>query len=117
MGIVRVTYGPQLHKLCTVVNIVDAGRLLVEGPENLTGVPRQILPVKRVSLTGLEVNITRDARQKQLNKAWADSGIQKAWDASAYAKTLKRRETPGPDGLRPLQAHDRQEGEARADDL
>merc|ERR1711975_32553 len=92
-SIVRVTYGEQLHKLATVVNIVDAGRLLVEGPENLTGVPRQILPLKRVSLTGLEVNITRDARQKQLNKAWADSGIQKAWDASAYAKTLKRRET------------------------
>merc|ERR1711998_806036 len=77
-SIVRVAYGEQLHKLATVVNIVDAGRLLVEGPENLTGI---------------EVNITRDARQKQLNKAWADAGIQKAWDGSAYAKTLKRRAT------------------------
>merc|ERR1711918_294876 len=52
-SIVRVTYGEQLHKLATVVNIVDAGRLLVEGPENLTGIARQIMPLKRVSLTGL----------------------------------------------------------------
>lgn len=92
-SIVRINYGEQLNKLCTVVNIVDSGRLLVEGPENLTGVPRQIITLKRVTLTGLTVNITRDARQKQLNKKWADAGIQKAWDGSAYAKTLKRRAT------------------------
>merc|ERR1711898_82143 len=65
---------------------IDSGRLLVEGPENLTGVPRK-------ALTGLGVGITRNARQKQLNKAWKDAGIQEKWDKSAYAKTLKRRAT------------------------
>merc|ERR1712036_58164 len=48
---------------------------------------------KRMSLTGLGVGITRNARQKQLNKAWKDAGIQEKWDKSAYAKTLKRRAT------------------------
>merc|ERR1711998_280620 len=39
------------------------------------------------------VGVTRNARQKQLNKAWKDAGIQEKWDKSAYAKTLKRRAT------------------------
>merc|ERR1712025_7908 len=77
-SIVRVNYGEDLNKLATVVDIIDSGRLLVEGPENLTGVG---------------VGITRNARQKQLNKAWKDAGIQEKWDKSAYAKTLKRRAT------------------------
>merc|ERR1712098_134994 len=85
-SIVRVNYGEDLNKLATVVDIIDSGRLLVEGPENLTGVPRKVL-------TGLGVGITRNARQKQLNKAWKDAGIQEKWDKSAYAKTLKRRAT------------------------
>merc|ERR1712196_433789 len=62
-SIVRVNYGEDLNKLATVVDIIDSGRLLVEGPENLTGV------------------------------AWKDAGIQEKWDKSAYAKTLKRRAT------------------------
>merc|ERR1739843_13196 len=36
-SIVRVNYGEDLNKLATVVDIIDSGRLLVEGPENLTG--------------------------------------------------------------------------------
>merc|ERR1711966_89673 len=92
-SIVRMNYGPDLNKLATVVNIVDGGRLLVDGPENLTGIPRSVVTLKRVSLTGLEINITREARQKQLNKAWGDAKIQDKWNASPYAATLKRRST------------------------
>merc|ERR1712205_220800 len=92
-SIVRVNYGEDLNKLATVVDIIDSGRLLVEGPENLTGVPRKVLTIKRMTLTGLGVGITRNARQKQLNKAGKDAGIQEKWDKSAYAKTLKRRAT------------------------
>merc|ERR1711934_732866 len=92
-SIVRVNYGEDLNKLATVVDIIDSGRLLVEGPENLTGVPRKVLTIKRMSLTGLGVGITRNARQKQLNKAWKDAGVQEKWDKAAYAKTLKRRTT------------------------
>merc|ERR1712205_147148 len=98
-SIVRVNYGEDLNKLATVVDIIDSGRLLVEGPENLTGVPRKVLTIKRMSLTGLGVGITRNARQKQLNKAWKDAGIQEKWDKSAYAKTLKRRTTRSPRSL------------------
>merc|ERR1712224_40919 len=77
-SIVRVNYGEDLNKLATVVDIIDSGRLLVEGPENLTGVPRKVLTIKRMTLTGLGVGITRNARQKQLNKAWKDAGIQES---------------------------------------
>merc|ERR1711871_1420167 len=56
-SIVRVNYGEDLNKLATVVDIIDSGRLLVEGPENLTGVPRKVLTIKRMTLTGLGVGI------------------------------------------------------------
>merc|ERR1711896_8874 len=92
-AIVRINYGELANKLCTIVDIVDSGRLLVEGPENLTGVPRMVQPLKRVTLTGMGLNITRNARQKQLTKAWTDGKIMEKYSASAYAKTLKKRET------------------------
>merc|ERR1712072_913278 len=103
-SIVRVNYGEDLNKLATVVDIIDSGRLLVEGPENLTGVPRKVLTIKRMSLTGLGVGITRNARQKQLNKAWKDAGIQEKWDKSAYAKA---RNSCFPQRFRSLQGHAR----------
>merc|ERR1711998_516533 len=92
-SIVRMNYGPELNKLATVVNIIDGGRLLVDGPENLTGVPRSVVTLKRISLTGLEVNITREAKQRTLTKKWGEAGIQAKWDAFPYAKTIKRRAT------------------------
>merc|ERR1711934_467858 len=92
-SIVRINYGADLNKLATIVDIIDTGRLLVEGPENLTGIARQVITTKRTVLTGLEVTITRNARQKQLNKAWADAQIQEKWDKSAYAQKLKKRST------------------------
>merc|ERR1711998_815985 len=52
---------------------------------------RQELPLKRASLTGLEVNITRNARHKQLSKVWNDKDIMGTWKKSSYAATLDKR--------------------------
>ena len=81
-----INYGDDEGKLCTIIDVVDSGRALVDGPTKITGVTRQIVPFKRLSLTDYVVKIGRNARQKSLNKAWATDDIKGKWDASAWAK-------------------------------
>jgi large subunit ribosomal protein L14e len=89
-----INYGDDEGKLCTIIDVVDSGRALVDGPTKVTGVTRQIIPFKRLSLTDYVVKIGRNARQKSLNKAWTDAGIKEKWDTSAWGKkkaALKKR--------------------------
>ena len=59
-----ISYGPETGKLCTIVNILDHNRVLVDGPEPITGVHRHELNVKRIMLTHLKVPATLNATQK-----------------------------------------------------
>ena len=65
-----INYGPDNNKLCTIIDVVDQTRVLVDGPTRVTGVSRQIVPLKRIALTDIKVKIGRNARQKSLEKAW-----------------------------------------------
>jgi ribosomal protein L14E/L6E/L27E len=57
-----VNYGPDAGKLCTIIDILDQNRVLVDGPANITGVHRQLLTMKRLTLTDFKVVIGRQAR-------------------------------------------------------
>jgi len=83
-----INYGDDEGKLCTIIDVVDNGRALVDGPTKLTGVTRQIVPFKRLSLTDHVAQIGRNARQKSLNKAWAKDDIMGKWEATAWAKKI-----------------------------
>jgi large subunit ribosomal protein L14e len=47
-----------------------AAQALLDGPTEVTGLIRQIVPFKRMALTDLKVKIPRNARAKTLKKAW-----------------------------------------------
>ena len=83
-----INYGPNTGKLCTIVDVVDQSRVLVDGPTKLTGIRRQIVPLKRIALTDLKVKIGLNARQKSLEKAWAAGDILNKWNNTAWAKKL-----------------------------
>merc|ERR1712203_301146 len=83
-----ITYGPCEGKMCTIVDIVDQKRVVVDGPENVTGVRRHMTPIRRLSLTDLRVEIPRGAREKTLKKALADGEVLKKWSETAWAKKL-----------------------------
>lgn len=83
-----MNYGPDSGKLCTIIDIVDSNKCLVDGPVNLTGLMRQIVPFKRIALTDLKVKIKKNARQKELTEAWEKKNIQAKWDNTAWAKKL-----------------------------
>lgn len=87
--VVLINYGDDAGKLATIIDIVDQNKCLVDGPEDLTGVARQVIPFSRVVLTDLNVDIRVNARAKTLKKAWAAGDTQAKWDASTWAKKLE----------------------------
>jgi len=83
-----ITYGPCAGKMCTVIDIVDQKRVVVDGPESVTGVRRHMMPVKRLSLTDFSSKIPRGAREKTLKKALGAGEVMKKWSETAWAKKL-----------------------------
>ena len=83
-----ITYGPCEGKMCTIIDIVDQKRVVVDGPESLTGVKRHLMPVSRLSLTDFRVDIQRGAREKTLKTALAKDDTMKKWSETAWAKKI-----------------------------
>merc|ERR1740138_1726602 len=80
--------------MCTVVDIVDQKRVVVDGPASVTGVARHMMPVKRLSLTDLRAAVPRGAREKTLRLALEKDSIMSKWAETSWAKKLKAKEAP-----------------------
>mmetsp|Transcript_48616 Transcript_48616/g.72159 ORF Transcript_48616/g.72159 Transcript_48616/m.72159 type:complete len:134 (+) Transcript_48616:135-536(+) len=89
--IVLINYGPLTGKLATIIDIVDQNKCLVQGPEEITGVKRQVIPFKRIALTDFKVKIARNAREKTLKAAWAKEDILSKWEATPWATKLSNK--------------------------
>ena len=90
--VVFISYGPDAGKLATVIDIVDQNKCLVDGPQEITGVARQVVPFRRIALTDLKVNIQRNARAKTLKAAWKEGDTLSKWEGSNWAKKLAAKE-------------------------
>jgi len=90
--VVLITYGPETSKLATIIDVVDQNKCLIEGPEEITGVKRQVIPFKRINLTDLTVKISRNARSKTLKKAWTEGETLAKWKSTSWAKKLEKKE-------------------------
>jgi large subunit ribosomal protein L14e len=87
--VVLINYGPDAGKLATIVDILDAKKVLIDGPQTATGVHRQLILLKRVSLTDIVVTgLGKNCRQKFLVAAWKAQGIQAQWDKTAWATKI-----------------------------
>jgi len=64
--------------------VIDQNRVLVDGPA--TGVRRQSLSTKRISLTDIVVSIPHGARGKTVAKAFKTADVQGQWAKTAWAK-------------------------------
>ncbi|KAJ4463142.1 putative 60 ribosomal protein L14 [Paratrimastix pyriformis] len=82
-----LNYGQEFGNLCTIVEVADQNRVVVEGPK----VPRQMIPVKRINLTQFTVKIGRNARAKFVLKAMQEAKVQEKFDATVYGKSLVAR--------------------------
>jgi large subunit ribosomal protein L14e len=62
---------------------------LVDGPQSVTGVHRQVISLKCLSLTDIVVKIPRNATQKKIVAAWKEQDILGKWQKTAWAKKLE----------------------------
>merc|ERR1712054_113854 len=85
-----VNYGPDAGKLVTIVDVVDQQRALVYGPGD-SGVARQLVSYKRLSLTDLNIPIQRGARKATVEKAWAAANVEAAWEQTGWGKKMAAR--------------------------
>jgi large subunit ribosomal protein L14e len=82
-----INYGPDEGKLCTILDVIDQNRVLVDGPSTETGVQRQVLTLKRISLTDLKVPLDGPSpRLRYLTKKFREAEILAKWNKSAWAK-------------------------------
>merc|ERR1711965_659532 len=77
----------------TIIDIVDQKRVVVDGPEKLTGVRRHMMPIRRLSLTDFKVSIPRGAREKTLKLAMDKEDVMNKWGQTAWARKLKAQKT------------------------
>eukprot|EP00326_Haptolina_ericina_P025958 CAMPEP_0181198588 /NCGR_PEP_ID=MMETSP1096-20121128/16706_1 /TAXON_ID=156174 ORGANISM="Chrysochromulina ericina, Strain CCMP281" /NCGR_SAMPLE_ID=MMETSP1096 /ASSEMBLY_ACC=CAM_ASM_000453 /LENGTH=129 /DNA_ID=CAMNT_0023288679 /DNA_START=179 /DNA_END=568 /DNA_ORIENTATION=+ len=87
--VVLISYGPDAGKLATIVDVMDHNRVLVDGPEKLTGVHRHEINVKRIKLTDMKVGAKLNASHKQLERLWKDEAVLATYEATAIAKKRK----------------------------
>jgi len=87
-----INFGPDAGKLCCIVNFIDSTRALVDGPKSLTGVARQSIPFKRLSLTPIKIKILPDAKSATLDKIYKTDGVLAKWANLPWAKKLDRQE-------------------------
>ena len=85
-----INYGPDRNKLCTIINVVDQSRVLVEGPsaDPTQRVSRQMLPFRRLSLTPFKVAILVEPRASTLRKALDAADVDAKWAATGWAKKI-----------------------------
>eukprot|EP01092_Planopodium_desertum_P004022 TRINITY_DN17785_c0_g2_i1.p2 TRINITY_DN17785_c0_g2~~TRINITY_DN17785_c0_g2_i1.p2 ORF type:complete len:166 (+),score=54.11 TRINITY_DN17785_c0_g2_i1:35-499(+) len=81
-----VSYGELKGKAVFIVDILDANRVLIDGPT--TGVTRQVINLKRLNLTEFKIAIPRATREKTIKKQIEKSGVMKKWEASHWATRL-----------------------------
>ena len=64
---------------------------LIDGPLALTGVSRQVINFKRLSLTDLKVKTGLNAGHKALVAAWTKADTLNKWNASSWGQRLAKR--------------------------
>jgi large subunit ribosomal protein L14e len=84
-----VTYGPEAGKMVTIVDVIDHKRVVIDGPT--TGVKRQQIPVRWISLTDMKSEVQRGARTGIVKKIVSTDGVLAKWAQTSWAKKVASR--------------------------
>uniref|UniRef100_A0A147B826 Large ribosomal subunit protein eL14 n=1 Tax=Alectorobius mimon TaxID=360319 RepID=A0A147B826_9ACAR len=84
-----ITSGRYRGKLCTIVDVIDQNRALVDGP--CTGVPRQPVSFKHLRLTRQRIKIPHSTATKIVRQQWEKNEVTQKWHESTFAKKLAAR--------------------------
>ncbi|KAI4835706.1 60S ribosomal protein L14 [Plasmodium brasilianum] len=82
-----VEYGPYAGKLCFVIDIVTLTRVIVDGGF-VTGVPRMIMPLKRLKLLKERIKIKKNCKSGYLRKTINSTKILESFKESNLGKKI-----------------------------
>ena len=85
---VLINYGPLSGKLAVIVEIITTSRVLVDGPT--TGVKRQEISLRRVSLTDFKLDVARGVKSADLKSAVEKFDLVKKWENTPFARKIHR---------------------------
>lgn len=74
-----VNFGPDVNKLCVLLDFIDSNDALITGPEGITGVSRQKISFKRLSMTPWKLNIVPGQTDGSVAKLFESDGIWAKW--------------------------------------
>ena len=81
-----VTFGPLVDQPVVVVDIIDDKRVMIDVINSTE--PRQMIPVKRLRLTNIVINIERAAAPEEVSKAVKSEDVLGQWNKTKWAKRL-----------------------------
>jgi len=81
-----VNFGEDAGKLVVIVNVVDSKRVLVDGADS--DVKRQIMNLRRLTLTDTKLPLQFDARHGTVVKAFKAANVTDAFAKSSLGKRL-----------------------------
>lgn len=87
--VVLINYGPLSGKLAVVVDLVNASKVVVDGPS--LGVPRIVITNKRLTLTKFSIpEVTAATSTKDLAAKVAAFKVQDKFNATAFGKKIQK---------------------------
>ncbi|CRH03835.1 60S ribosomal protein L14, putative [Plasmodium relictum] len=89
-----IEYGPYAGKLCFIIDIITLTRVIVDGAF-VTGVPRMIIPIKRLKLLNERIKINKNCKSGFLRKAIKSTNVLEKFKESNLGKKMlikKRRD-------------------------
>ena len=86
--LVIVNYGADTGKVAVIVEIIDHNRVLIDGP--LSGIARQPISIRRLTLTKLVMDLPRGSRTPIVAKKMEQQGVIAKWNATSTAQRLAK---------------------------
>ena len=83
---VYINYGKDQGKLAVILDVLNEKRVLIEGPSS--GVERQVIPIRRLTLTKFNVPVLKNQRSGLVRKAIEKSKLVENWGKTGAAKKL-----------------------------
>ncbi|VWU52982.1 60S ribosomal protein L14, putative [Hepatocystis sp. ex Piliocolobus tephrosceles] len=82
-----IEYGPYAGKLCFIIDVVTITRVIVDGGF-VTGVPKMIIPLKRLKLLGEKIKINKNCKSTTLKKNILSSKVLDTFKESNLGKKM-----------------------------
>jgi large subunit ribosomal protein L14e len=85
--VVLLKAGKQKGSIASVVDIIDARRFLIDGPES--GVPRRAARANEIHLTKFVLKYPRGCKTKTVREAWNKAGMMQRWSETNLYKKME----------------------------